>query len=57
MTAPSRRVYVLDTNVLLFDPNALSAFDEHEVVVPISVIEEVDRFKNCLLYTSPSPRD
>ena len=56
MTAPSRRVYVLDTNVLLFDPNALSAFDEHEVVVPISVIEEVDRFKKDLNETGRNAR-
>ncbi|MFJ3638111.1 PIN domain-containing protein, partial [Streptomyces sp. NPDC090112] len=30
-----RRTYVLDTSVLLADPNAISRFDEHEVVLPI----------------------
>ena len=43
-----RRTYILDTNVLLHDPNALSVFDEHDVVVPITVIEELDRFKKDL---------
>jgi len=56
MNAPSRRVFVLDTNVLLFDPNALAAFKEHEVVVPISVIEEVDRFKKDLNETGRNAR-
>ena len=37
--------YVLDTNVLLHDPDALYAFADAEVVAPISVIEEIDRFK------------
>ena len=48
--APSdqRKTYVLDTNVLLHDPNSLYAFEEHEVVIPIKIIEEVDRFKKDL---------
>ncbi|MDR3378448.1 MAG: PhoH family protein [Verrucomicrobiae bacterium] len=37
--------YILDTNVLLHDPNSLLNFDEHYVLVPIEVIEEIDRFK------------
>ena len=37
--------YVLDTNVLLHDPNALNAFDENNVVVPVYVFEEIDNFK------------
>lgn len=37
--------FVLDTNVLLHDPQALFAFDDNEVVVPIYVIEEIDKFK------------
>ena len=39
------RTYVLDTNVLLHDPRCIYRFQEHEVVIPIWVIEEVDRFK------------
>ena len=37
--------YVLDTCVLLADPRALYRFDEHEVVLPLVVIEELDRNK------------
>lgn len=37
--------YVLDTNVLLHDPNALLNFQDNNVLVPIEVIEEVDKFK------------
>ncbi len=40
--------FVLDTNVLLHDPEALFAFEEHAVVVPIYVIEEIDTFKRDL---------
>jgi PhoH-like ATPase len=42
---PSRRTYVLDTCVLLADPHAVLRFDEHQVVVPLVVIEELDRQK------------
>jgi PhoH-like ATPase len=37
--------YVLDTCVLLADPGALLRFDEHEVVLPLVVVEELDRHK------------
>jgi len=39
------KLFVLDTNVLLHDPRAIFKFDEHEIVLPIYVLEEVDRFK------------
>ena len=39
------KTFVLDTNVLLHDPRALFAFEDNRVVIPISVIEEVDTFK------------
>ena len=38
----ARRTYVLDTSVLLADPGALSRFDEHEVVLPVVVITELE---------------
>jgi len=56
MSNESRRVYVLDTNVLLYDPNAPAAFHGHDVIVPISVIEEVDRFKKDLNETGRNAR-
>jgi PhoH-like ATPase len=37
--------YILDTNVLLHDPNSLLNFEENSVLLPIEVIEEIDRFK------------
>ena len=37
--------YVLDTNVLLHSPTAIFAFNEHRVVIPEVVLEELDRFK------------
>ena len=39
------KTYILDTNVLLHDPNSLLNFKENSVVLPIEVIEEIDRFK------------
>ncbi len=40
-----KKSYILDTNVLLHDPNSLLSFEEHHVLLPIEVIEEIDRFK------------
>lgn len=37
-----RRTYVLDTSVLLADPNAFTRFDEHEVVLPVVVVTELE---------------
>ena len=37
--------YILDTNVVLHDPNALLNFADNNVLIPIEVIEEIDRFK------------
>ena len=39
---PSRRTYIVDTSVLLADPAAMSRFAEHEVVLPIVVITELE---------------
>ena len=39
------RTYVLDTCVLLADPNSILRFDEHQVVLPLVVVEELDRKK------------
>lgn len=40
-----KKNYILDTNVLLHDPNSLLSFEENNVLLPIEVIEEIDRFK------------
>jgi PhoH-like ATPase len=43
---PRRRVYVLDTSVLLADPSAITRFAEHDVVLPIVVITELEAKRN-----------
>jgi len=40
-----KKNYILDTNVLLHDPNSLLRFEDNHVLIPIEVIEEMDRFK------------
>ncbi len=40
-----KKIFVLDTNVLLHDPSAVFAFDEHDVVIPAVVLEEIDTKK------------
>jgi PhoH-like ATPase len=38
----SKRIYALDTNVLLHDPTSLFRFEEHDVFIPMTVLEELD---------------
>ncbi len=40
-----KRIYVLDTNVLMHDPTALFKFEEHDVYLPMQVLEELDHAK------------
>jgi PhoH-like ATPase len=40
-----KKTYILDTNVLLFNPEALFAFEDNDVIIPLAVIEEVDNQK------------
>lgn len=40
-----KKAFVLDTNVLLHDPTAMLRFEDNDVVLPITIIEELDRFK------------
>lgn len=39
------KIFVLDTSVLLFDHNAINNFEEHNIIIPITVLEELDQFK------------
>jgi PhoH-like ATPase len=41
-----KKTYVLDTNVLLSDPNSIFSFEENDVVVPMVVLEELDHHKS-----------
>jgi predicted ribonuclease YlaK len=45
MMTQGKRLYVLDTNVLMHDPTALFKFEEHDVFLPMQVIEELDNGK------------
>ena len=44
--ATAQRTYVLDTSVLLSDPRAIFRFAEHEVVLPVVVISELEKKRN-----------
>lgn len=41
-----KKTYVLDTNVLLSDPDAINAFQENDVIIPMAVLEELDKHKS-----------
>lgn len=41
-----KKLFVLDTNVLLSDPNSLFSFDEHDLIIPMVVLEELDAHKS-----------
>jgi PhoH-like ATPase len=51
-----KKNFVLDTNVLLHDPGALTSFEDNNVIIPIYVIEEVDSFKKDLSELGRSAR-
>jgi len=40
-----KKIFVLDTNVILHDSSCLYRFQEHDILIPIPVLEELDRFK------------
>ena len=41
----AQKLFVLDTNVILHDSNCIRNFQEHDVAIPITVLEELDKFK------------
>ena len=41
----NQKIFVLDTSVILYDHNAVKNFKEHDVAIPITVLEELDNFK------------
>ena len=49
-------LYVLDTNVLIHDPNALLNFEEHHVTIPMTVLEELDKLKTGKLLVAAECR-
>jgi len=45
MAKKSSKVFILDTNVILHDSTCLLQFKEHDIIIPLTVIEELDHFK------------
>ena len=45
MVNTSKKIFVLDTNVILHDATCIQNFEDNEVVIPISALEELDQFK------------
>ena len=43
---PSKKIFVLDTSVILYDHDAINNFHEHDVAIPVQVLEELDNFKS-----------
>jgi PhoH-like ATPase len=41
----ARKIFVLDTSVIIYDHNSIHNFAEHDVAIPITVLEELDNFK------------
>jgi len=41
----NRKIFVLDTSVILHDHQSINSFDEHDICIPITVLEELDNFK------------
>jgi PhoH-like ATPase len=56
LTVCGMKSFILDTTILLHDPQALFAFGDNDVCVPISVIESIDRFKKDVNETGRNAR-
>ena len=52
----NKRLYILDTNVLMHDPSAIFRFEEHDVFLPMMVLEELDAAKKGLSEVSRNVR-
>lgn len=46
MTNSTRKLFVIDTNVLLYDKESIHSFPGNDVIIPIVVLDELDRFKD-----------
>ena len=45
MAKKNPKTFILDTNVILHDPTSIQQFEENNIVIPLTVIEEIDHFK------------
>ncbi len=53
----SRKTFVIDTNVLIHDPSAIQKFQDNDVVIPLSVLEELDSLKRYSDETGKNSRE
>jgi PhoH-like ATPase len=44
-TKGDKKIFVLDTSVIIYEHNSILNFDEHDIGIPITVLEELDNFK------------
>lgn len=56
LAATNKRLFVLDTNVLMHDPSCLLRFHEHDIFLPLIVLEELDTHKKGLTETAQNVR-
>jgi len=52
-----KKIFVLDTSVLLYDSDAVKNFEKHDVAIPITVLEEIDSFKKGNTVTNLHARE
>jgi predicted ribonuclease YlaK len=52
----ARKTYILDTNVLIHDPESIFCFQENEVVIPFEALEELDKLKKRYDYIGHNAR-
>ncbi len=56
MINKERKLFVLDTNILMHDPTAIDHFQEHDIYLPMVVSEELDRHKTGISELAPNVR-
>jgi PhoH-like ATPase len=54
MSQQPKKTFILDTNVILHDSSYINQFGEHNIILPITVIEELDNFKKGNAFTLTS---
>ena len=53
----AKKIFVLDTSVLLYDSEAVKNFEKHDIAIPITVLEELDSFKKGNTVTNLHARE
>ena len=53
----TKKIFVLDTSVLLYDSDAVKNFEKHDIAIPITVLEEIDSFKKGNTVTNLHARE